>query len=160
MSSASSTAASFHIAQLNIANFLTSRDAPEVKGFMDALDEINALAEQSRGFVWRLQDEAGDATGFNPYGDGTIVNMSVWQDIKSLHDFTYRTAHAKIMARRKEWFHMPDSNHLVLWWVPAGHQPSIEEAVDRLEALQTDGASPLAFTFKQSFEPNGLLIGP
>lgn len=155
MSNGCTGAVQFHLAQLNVATFLTSRDAPDVVDFVGALDEINALAERSEGFVWRLQDEAGDAMSFNPYGDGTIVNMSIWRDVESLFAFTYKTAHTKIMARRKEWFHMPAESHFVLWWVPAGHIPEIEEAADRLDALRRDGASPLAFTFKQAFDPLG-----
>ncbi len=141
------------LAQLNVARFLTSRDAPEVAGFVNALDEINALADRSDGFIWRLQDEVGNALDFNPLGDDTIVNMSVWRDVASLHHFTYRSAHTKIMARRKEWFHMPKESHLVLWWVPKGHRPSPEEAVERLHHLQDHGPSPSAFTFKAQYPP-------
>lgn len=155
MVTANQTPSGYHLAQLNIATFLTSKDAPEVVDFFNALDEINALAERAEGFVWRLQDETGDATGFNPYGDDTIVNMSVWRDIDSLYAFTYKSAHTKVMARRKEWFHMPVESHFVLWWVPTGHEPSIEEAIDRLDVLRADGPSPLAFTFKQTFDPYG-----
>ncbi len=147
--------AAYQLAQLNVAEFLTSRDAPEVTAFVHALDEINALADRSDGFVWRLQDEVGDAMSFNPLGDNIIVNMSVWRDKDSLFDFTYKSAHAGIMARRKVWFKMPRENHFVLWWVPADHIPSVNEAIDRLAILKSEGPSPLAFTFKQFFEPLG-----
>lgn len=150
-----------HLAQLNIANFLTSRDDPSVAGFIDNLDRINALAEQSDGFVWRLKgDEEEDALAFNPYGDGTIVNMSVWRDVESLFAYTYKTAHAQIMARRKEWFHMPAENHFVLWWVPEGHTPTLPEAIDRLDTLREEGPSSLAFHFKQAYDPIGGPINP
>ncbi len=152
MGSDKNNGAAFQLAQLNIAEFLTSRDAPEVTLFIHALDEINALADAADGFVWRLQDEVGDAMSFNPYGDDTIVNMSVWRDRESLFEFTYKSAHTKIMARRKEWFKMPVRNHFVLWWVPTGHIPTIGEAIDRLEILRSEGPSPLAFTFKQPFD--------
>lgn len=146
----------YHLAQLNVAEFLISRDAPEVTDFIHALDEINTLADEADGFVWRLQDEeVGDAMGFTPFGDNMIVNMSVWRDRESLFEYTYKTAHATIMARRKEWFKMPSGNHFVLWWVPAEHIPTIDEAADRLSILQSEGPSPLAFTFKQHFEPLG-----
>lgn len=147
--------ADYQLAQLNVAEFLTSRDAPEVTDFIHALDEINTLADTSDGFVWRLQDEVGDAMSFTPFGDNMIVNLSVWRDRESLFEFTYKSAHAGIMARRKEWFKMPRENHFVLWWVPAGHVPTIDEAADRLSILQSEGPSPLAFSFKQHFEPLG-----
>lgn len=148
--------ADYQLAQLNVAEFLTSRDAPEVTDFIHALDEINTLADASDGFVWRLQDEVGDAMSFTPFGDNMIVNLSVWRDRESLFEFTYKSAHAGIMARRKEWFKMPRENHFVLWWVPAGHVPTIDEAADRLSILHSEGPSPLAFTFKQHFEPLGI----
>jgi hypothetical protein len=148
----------YQLAQLNVATFLTNRDAPEVADFMNALDEINALADASDGFVWRLQDESGDATSFNPMGDNTIVNMSVWRDVESLFDFTYRSAHTVVLGRRKEWFKMPKESHFVLWWVPVGHTPDIYEAIDRLHLLQDSGPSPLAFTFKSAYDPTGSLI--
>ena len=155
MTSTNNNNTAYQLAQLNVAEFLTSRDVPEVTAFVHALDEINALADSSDGFVWRLQDEVGDAMSFNPLGDNFIVNMSVWRDKDSLFDFTYKSAHAGIMARRKEWFKMPRENHFVLWWVPANHVPSVNEAIDRLAILKSEGPSPLAFTFKQFFEPLG-----
>lgn len=155
MSSNKNNNAAYQLAQLNVAEFLTSQDAPEVTAFIHALDEINALADSSDGFVWRLQDEVGDAMSYNPFGDNFIVNMSVWRDKDSLFDFTYKSAHVGIMARRKEWFKMPRENHFVLWWVPAGHVPSLDEAIDRLAILRSGEPSPLAFTFKQFFEPFG-----
>lgn len=146
----------YQLAQLNVAEFLTTRDAPEVTDFIHALDEINTLAEQHDGFIWRLQDEeVGDAMGFTPFGDNMIVNLTVWRDRESLFDYTYKSAHAGIMARRKEWFKKPSGIHFVLWWVPAGHIPTVDEAADRLAILRAEGPSPLAFTFKQHFEPLG-----
>ncbi len=156
MSSSKNSGAVHQLAHLNVAEFLTSSDAPEVTAFIHALDEINALADSADGFVWRLQDDLGDAMSFNPYGDNIIVNMSIWRDKESLFDFTYKSAHAGIMARRKEWFKMPRENHFVLWWVPVGHIPSVNEAVDRLAVLRSGGPSPLAFTFKDYFEPLGI----
>lgn len=144
------------LAQFNVAKFLTSKEDPSVADFVNNLDRINALAEQSEGFIWRLKDDGSDdELAANPYGENTVANMSVWRDVESLFAFTYQSAHAQIMARRKEWFHMPNENHFVLWWVPVGHQPSLEEAIDRMEALRADGPSPLAFHFKQAFDPLG-----
>lgn len=141
----------YHLAQLNIAQLLAPIDSPQLKDFVDNLDRINALAEQSEGFIWRLQTEEGDATALRPFGEEVIVNLSVWENVEVLHQFVYRTAHAPIMSRRREWFERMANAYMVLWWIPAGHQPSVEEAKQRLDLLQAQGASAQAFTFKQIF---------
>lgn len=143
----------YQLAQLNIAQLLAPLDSPQLQDFVDNLDRINTLAEQSQGYIWRLQTEEGDATALRPFGDDVIVNLSVWQDIESLYQFVYKTAHTEIMSRRREWFERMQT-YMVLWWVPAGHQPSVEEAKQRLDLLQTQGASAEAFTFKKPFSPN------
>lgn len=141
----------YHLAQLNIAQLLAPIDSPQLKDFVDNLDRINALAEQSEGFIWRLQTEEGDATALRPFGEEVIVNLSVWENVEVLHQFVYRTAHAPIMSRRREWFARMANAYMVLWWIPEGHQPSVEEAKQRLDLLQAQGASAQAFTFKQVF---------
>lgn len=141
----------YHLAQLNIAQLLAPIDSPQLKDFVDNLDRINALAEQSEGFIWRLQTEEGDATALRPFGEEVIVNLSVWENVEVLHQFVYRTAHAPIMSRRREWFARMANAYMVLWWIPEGHQPSVEEAKQRLDLLQAQGASAQAFTFKQIF---------
>ena len=118
---------------------------------MNNLDPINALAESTPGFVWRLQADNGNATNYRPYDDDTMINMSVWEDIESLHQYVYRSAHVEFMKRRKEWFELMREAYTVLWWVPEGHIPSIEEAVQKLETLRTNGAGPQAFTFAHPF---------
>lgn len=142
-----------HLAQLNIARLTAPLDSPPLADFVANLDRINALAEGSPGFVWRLKDEAGDATAIRPLGDDTIINVSVWQDLASLQAFVYRSAHVEIMKRRKEWFEALAEAFVVLWWVPAGHQPTAHEAVDRLALLRRDGPTPQAFGFKSAFGP-------
>jgi hypothetical protein len=119
--------------------------------FVANLDRINALADWSPGFVWRLQTEDGDATALRPMGENTLVNMSVWRDVASLNDFVYRTAHAAIMRRRAEWFERMQDAYFVLWWVPRGHRPTISEASARLALLRQQGPTPEAFTFRQAF---------
>lgn len=143
----------YQLAQLNIAQLLAPLDSPQLQDFVDNLDRINTLAEQSQGYIWRLQTEEGDATALRPFGDDVIVNLSVWQDIESLYQFVYKTAHTEIMSRRREWFERMQT-YMVLWWIPAGHQPSVEEAKQRLDLLQAQGASAEAFTFKKPFSPN------
>jgi len=142
---------SFHLAQLNIALMKYQYEAPEMADFVNNLDRINGLAEESPGFVWRLQTEEGDATSIDFYGPDFLVNMSIWKDSKSLHDYVYRTSHAQIMSRRKEWFNRFDDSYTVLWWIPAGTIPTLEEANERLELLRSQGPTAAAFTFKQTF---------
>jgi hypothetical protein len=122
--------------------------------FAANLDRINALAEDSPGFVWRLQTPEGNATAIRPFEDGnTLLNMSVWQDADSLRKFVYRSAHADIMRRRREWFEKINEAILVLWWVRRGHRPSVEDAIARLELLRRNGPHPDAFTFRQVYPP-------
>lgn len=144
----------FQLAQLNIGRLVAPLEAPEIADFVAALDEINALADAAPGFIWRFQTETGDATAVRPYADDRIiVNFSVWESLEALHQYVYRSGHAEVLARRREWFSRMAEAFLVLWWVPAGHRPSPEEAVARLEDLRRVGPSPNAFTFKQPFPP-------
>lgn len=143
------------LAQLNIGIPAAALDAPRMADFMNNLDRINALAEASPGFVWRLQTEEGNATALRPLGDETMVNMSVWKDVASLNAYVYRSAHVEIMRRRKEFFKPMAQAFMVLWWVPAGHRPTTEEAFARLEILRKKGPTPDAFTFRQNFPPPG-----
>jgi hypothetical protein len=143
----------YQLAQFNIARMLAPADSPELADFMANIDRINALADESSGFVWRLQDDTGSATSFRPLSDDMLVNMSVWEDSESLHNYVYSSAHIELMRRRKEWFkHMADA-YMVLWWIPAGSLPNIEQAMERLQRLRRLGPSATAFTFKRSFGP-------
>jgi len=143
----------YELAQLNVAAMKEPLESPGMADFVANLDRINALAEASAGFVWRLQTDEGDATALRPMGENTLVNMSVWQDVASLTAFVYRSAHAGIMRRRQEWFERARDATVVLWWVPEGHRPSINEALARLALLREKGSTPEAFTFRQAFGP-------
>jgi hypothetical protein len=144
-----------HLAQLNVGRLRAPMDDPRIDDFRDNLDPINALAEASPGFVWRLQDEAGNATGIKPFGDELeIVNLSVWTSIEALADFTYRTAHTAFLRRRREFFEAPDQPILCLWWIDEGTIPTVEEAIERLDHLRAHGPTPTAFTFRHRFEPD------
>ncbi len=144
----------YHLAQYNMARLLEPLDHPSVAGFVDALEPINRLAEASPGFVWRHQTEEGDSTSVRPYADDRIIiNFSVWTDPDALWDYTYKSDHVEVFRRRREWFDRNLEAHLVMWWIPAGHVPSIEEADQRLQRLRTDGPTPEAFTFRQRFDP-------
>jgi hypothetical protein len=146
----------YHIAQVNIGRMLAPLDDPTMAGFVEMLDEINALADRSPGFVWRLQTEEGDATSLRPYEDERILfNLSVWENIEDLKSYVYKSAHAGVMRRRREWFEKFDGMYLALWWVEAGHIPTIAEAKERLEHLSKNGESETAFTFKRIFPAPG-----
>jgi hypothetical protein len=146
----------YHLAQLNIARMLAPLDSPQMAGFVARLAEINALADAAPGFVWRFQTAGGDATSLRPYDDDRlIVNFSVWSDPESLHAFVYRTLHAEVMSHRREWFARLGTPFTVLWWVPAGHRPTVQEAIGRLEQLRAEGETAAAFTFKRPFPPPG-----
>jgi len=144
----------FHLAQLNLARLAAPLESPELAPFVAALDPINALAEKSPGYVWRLQTEEGNATSIHVFDDEMIIlNMSVWESAEALSEFTYRSDHRHIMARRREFFERPVELYLVLWWIPAGTVPTPQDGVARLELLRRTGPSPEAFTFKSPFPP-------
>jgi hypothetical protein len=142
--------AQHELAQVNVARLRAPLDSPQLADFVGALDRINAVADGSPGFVWRLQDEAGNATALHPMGEEFIFNMSVWQDAQSLQAFVYRSDHVGVMRRRREWFEKMDV-FMVLWWVPRGHRPMAEEGIERLNLLRSRGPSAEAFTFGNPF---------
>jgi hypothetical protein len=144
----------WHLAQLNIGLPREPPDSPALAEFVANLEPVNALADAAPGFVWRLQDESGDATAYRPFDDERlIINMSVWDSADSLWAFVYSGEHLAFMRRRREWFTRMAEAFMVLWWVPAGEIPSIEGAKERLERLRAHGPTPYAFTFKQRYEP-------
>lgn len=146
--------ATYHIAQINIARMKAPLDDPVMAGFVARLDEINALADGSPGFVWRLQAPEGNATYLRPYGDERIiVNMSVWETIEALKEYVYRGGHAEVLLQRRDWFEKFSGVYAALWWVPSGHLPGIDEAKKRLAHLDAHGPSQFAFTFKAIFQP-------
>jgi heme-degrading monooxygenase HmoA len=148
----------WQLAQLNIGRIVGAHmQDPVMQTFVDLLDHINALAEGSPGFVWRLKDDNNNATSLNPFGDDrVIVNMSVWDSLEALEKFVYKSQHFDVLKRRKEWFEKFGKPFMVLWYVPAGHRPTIEEAIEKLTQLQESGPSPAAFTFRERFSPETL----
>ena len=148
--------ADWQLAQVNVGRLVAPRGDPGVAPFFEALDRVNALADASPGFVWRLQDSGGNATDIKPTCDPLfIVNLSVWQDAEALFAFVYRSAHAPEMARRRAYFARFEGAYQALWWVRAGHIPSVDEALSRLWRLDRFGAAPEAFTFKARFPAPG-----
>lgn len=144
----------FHLAQVNIARMLASIDSPIMADFVNNLDRINEIAERSDGFIWRLKGEDNNATALRVFEDDfLIINMSVWKSIEALHNFTYRSGHVEIFKRKKEWFSAMSEMHMVLWYVPEGHEPSADNAKHRLRYLNERGETPYAFTFKSKYTP-------
>ena len=142
------------LAQINIGRLRAPTDDPMIAEFMAALDEINALAERSPGFVWRFMTEDGNATAVRPFEDELLlINMSVWESVESLGDYVYRSDHTGYLRRRREWFERIREAIVALWWVPAGHRPTVAEGIERIEHLRTNGPTPQAFTFRQPFSP-------
>lgn len=145
-----------HLAQLNVGRLRAPLDDPLIHDFRANLDRINALAEVSPGFVWRLQDEAGNATGIKVFDDDLeIINLSVWTSIEALADFTYRSEHVELLRRRRDFFEAATQPILCLWWIPEGTAPAAQDAVDRLEHLRAHGPTPTAFTFGHRFDADG-----
>jgi hypothetical protein len=135
-----------HLAELNIGRFRYPVDDPRMADFMNNLDRVNAIAERSDGFIWRLKDDSGNATNFRPFSDPDMaVNLSVWRDAESLEHYVWNTVHKQFYRRRAEWFELLGSQHFVMWWVDEGHRPSIEEAKARLDHLHVHGDSNVAF---------------
>jgi hypothetical protein len=151
----------WNIAQINVGRLAAPQGDPRVQPFFDALDEINALADSSQGFVWRLQDDGGNATAIQVTPDPLfILNMSVWTDPDSLFAFVYRSAHTPVMGRRREFFGRFEGAYQALWWVPAGTLPTIDDGLSRLWRLDRFGPSPYAFTFKTRYAAPGLDVPP
>jgi len=124
----------YHIAQINIARMLAPIDNAVMADSVAQLPPINALADGSPGFVWRLQSDSGDATSIKVYDDDMIiVNLTVWENIESMREFVYKGAHSGVMRDRKKWFEKFDGPYYTLWWVPVGHVPTTSEAKERLD---------------------------
>jgi Domain of unknown function (DUF3291) len=139
-----------HLAQLNIGRIRYEIDDAPMKDFVDNLALVNGLAERSPGFVWRYQDDSGNATNTRPYsGDPRMaVNMSVWRDVESLERFVWQTVHKRFYGRKHEWFETLGERYMVMWWVAVGHVPSVHEAIERLEHLKAHGPSDNAFSWE------------
>jgi hypothetical protein len=146
--------AAFHLAQVNIGRVKAPLDDPIMAGFKSQLDPINALADRSPGFVWRLQTEDGNAMAIRPFEDERMaINMSVWESLDALQQYVYKSAHVGPLRDRKQWFEPMAGPILALWWIPAGHIPTVAEAQERLQHLERHGPTAYAFTFRTPFPP-------
>ena len=146
----------YQLAQINIGRILAPTDSPIMAEFMNNLDQINALAESSPGFVWRLVGEGNNATSLRPYDDDMmLVNMSVWESVEQLQTFVYKSNHTDFLRQRKQWFSLMAEAYYCMWWVKAGHIPTVSEAKERLDYMREHGETTTAFTFKNVFPAPG-----
>jgi hypothetical protein len=136
-----------HLAQFNIGRLRRPLEDPRMADFVNNLALVNGIAERTPGFVWRYQDESGNATATRPYAADPqmAINLSVWENVEALERFVWQTVHKRFYGRRAEWFEHPDGPYFVMWWVPSGHRPDVQEAVDRLEHLKLHGSTDHAF---------------
>jgi hypothetical protein len=135
-----------HLAQINVGRLLYPQDDPRVAEFVDNLDRVNAAAERMPGFVWRLQDESGNATSISAFEDPTLLlNMSVWESAGAFEKFVWQTVHAKFYRKRTGWFEQHADPHFAMWWIEPGHMPTPAEGRARLEHLISRGSSDHAF---------------
>jgi hypothetical protein len=142
----------YYLAQINIAKMLAPIDSPVMAEFVANLDSINALAEGSNGFIWRLIDEGNNATSIKVYDDDfIIVNMSVWENAGALYQFVYQSHHVEIFKQRRQWFEKMSDMHMALWYIPKGYIPTAMDGVERLTYLRKNGDTPFAFSFKKQF---------
>jgi hypothetical protein len=144
------------LAQLNVALLRHPLDHPDLVPFVSRLDDVNAEADAAPGFVWRLQEGTGNATGLRPWGEEMIVNLSVWTDLESLRAYVYAPGHVEVLRARRQFFVPMQTPHLVLWWVPDGHRPTLQEARERLTLLEATGPGPEAFTLAAAFPPGAV----
>ncbi|HKC50938.1 MAG TPA: DUF3291 domain-containing protein [Myxococcota bacterium] len=150
------TPSRFFLAQANVAQMRAPLTDPVMEGFRSQLERINALADRSAGFVWRLQTDEGDATAIRAFDDPLLLfNMSVWESLAALHAYVYQSEHVGPLRGRRAWFHALRGPSLVLWWIPAGHTPTVAEARAKLDLLRELGPTSAAFTFRQPFPAPG-----
>ncbi|MCF6189628.1 MAG: DUF3291 domain-containing protein [Cocleimonas sp.] len=143
----------YHLAQINIAQAKDEMDTETMHGFMSRIDEINAIADKTDGFIWRLQSNDGDSTSIRVFDDPLLlVNMSVWDNVDSLKNYVYKSLHVELIRDREAWFDKMGAMHQALWWIPVGHIPSIQEAKDKLELLRENGPNQDVFTFGKAFQ--------
>jgi hypothetical protein len=146
----------YHIAQVNIARMKAPLDDPVMARFAAQLDPMNQLADESPGFVWRLQSDEGDSTAIRVFDDeNMLINLTVWDSIEALHHYVYKSPHRHPLRSRRDWFHPIDGPMLALWWIPSGHIPTPEEAKEKLDLIARIGPTREAFTFAQPFSSPG-----
>jgi hypothetical protein len=112
----------FQLAQFNIARMKFPYDGPEMRDFVAALDRVNATAESTPGFVWRLRDDGGDASSIRIFDDDRwLVNMSVWEFFDALKSLMAAPGHLAVMRRRGSGLR----NSGKLPWCCGGYRPDM-----------------------------------
>jgi hypothetical protein len=143
----------YHLVHANVARMRAPLDDPLMAGFVARIEEIDALAQKSPGFV--AQSTPADEGAV--YRDDVLLNMSIWGSVESLYEFTYSGRHAQALARRAEWFEQRDGPAYVLYWASVGHIPTEKEIKERFDHLRRHGATPRAFTFEHRFSVEAAL---
>lgn len=147
----------FHLAEVNLAKARHDMDDPRMAGFVDNLEKINGMGDNSPGAVWRYQDDSGAALDTQVFDDPLLfINLTVWESIEDLRAFTVDSEHVNFIRRRLEWFDRnPSLPTITMWWIPIGTLPTLDEMVERVHHLRDNGPTPYAFTFKDHFPPEG-----
>ncbi|OEK08383.1 hypothetical protein A8C32_02725 [Flavivirga aquatica] len=141
----------FYLTQVNVAKRLAPMDDPIMQDFVNNLDRINAIADDSEGFIWRLKDEVKEEAVQVFKDDELIINMSTWENLEALFNYTYKSGHIEVFKRKKEWFSKIKMMHMAFWYVPKGYEPTFQDAKDRLDYINKYGDTPYAFSFKSKF---------
>lgn len=147
-----------HLAEVNIAKRLAPMDDPIMQDFVNNVDKMNAIADAAEGFIWRMKDEDKELGAKIFQDDELLINMSVWKDLESLFNYTYKSRHIEVFKRKKEWFSKMKMMHMAFWYVPEGYEPTFQDAKDRLDYLNMYGDTPYAFSFKSKFSTEDALI--
>lgn len=153
----------YQLAQINIAQLLAPLDDPLIKEFKDFLDPVNQLGADSPGFVWIYRAEDGQAASYGPApfeNPLIVINYTVWEDYESLHHFVYNTVHAYFLKNRKKWTGKLERPHVAMWWIPAGHTPTLAEGIAKLDQLRDEGPSPSVFNLRQRYTADGQAVAP
>ena len=146
-----------HLAEVNIAKRLAPMDDPIMQDFVNNVDKMNAIADAAEGFIWRMKDEDKELGAKIFQDDELLINMSVWKDLESLFNYTYKSRHIEVFKRKKEWFSKMKMMHMAFWYVPEGYEPTFQDAKDRLDYLNMYGDTPYAFSFKSKFSTEDAL---
>ena len=138
-----------HLAEFNWGILRYDWGDPRIAEFETNLDRVNAVAARTDGFIWQMPSEQMESAQLDPAGPfggnpRLASTLSVWRDPESLKHFVWNTLHQKFLRRGPEWF-ADQPLRLVMWWVPIGERPTIEDAVRRLEILKEQGDGPTAF---------------
>ena len=141
----------YHLAQVNIAKMLAPLNDPIMQDFINSVDKINAIADNAEGFIWRLQDEDKEDAAIVFKDDSIVINMSVWENLDTLFNYTYKSGHIEVFKRKKEWFSKMKIMYMAFWYVLDGYKPTFLEAKERLDYLNKHGETPYAFSFKSKF---------